>query len=234
MTKATFSFLAKPTWQERHVGPHCQYSIDNKKSKTSFWSKSMEKLMIDSELRVSIMESSQKRKFFLTRYCNFLELSYLIVLLLFENVKSRLALDFTKNDACQAYSLRILGTPESRTYLIIRWSNLNASAHHLMAFCFPNWWPVKVGQKKWSTVFFGMRVTVKWVYGVRMCLVGACYIGPTHSKLSWEFQKRLTCHLCVVVSKIRVWKRRDFKQSAIIEASQDLNVFFMSTLGFPA
>ena len=64
MTMATFSFLAKPTWQERHVGPHCQYSIDNKKSKTSFWSKSMEKLMIDSELRVSIMESSQKRKFF--------------------------------------------------------------------------------------------------------------------------------------------------------------------------
>ena len=35
------------------------------------------------------------------------------MLLLFENVKSRLALDFTKNDACQAYSLRILGTPET-------------------------------------------------------------------------------------------------------------------------
>ena len=46
---------------------------------------------------------------------------------------------------------------------------------------------------------------------------------------SWEFQKRLTCHLCVVVSKIRVWKR-DFKQSAIIEGAY-LNVFFMSTLG---
>ena len=51
---------------------------------------------------------------------------------------------------------------------------------------------------------------------------------------SWEFQKRLTCHLCVVVSKIRVWKRRDFKQSAIIEGAY-LNVFFMSTLvGFSA
>ena len=59
------------------------------------------------------------------------------------------------------------------------------------------------------------------------------WIDPV-SLCSWEFQKRLTCHLCVVVSKIRVWKRRDFKQSAIIEGAY-LNVFFMSTLvGFSA
>lgn len=60
-----------------------------------------------------------------------------------------------------------------------------------------------------------------------------CCLGYPVSLLklscSWEFQKRLTCHLCVVVSKIRVWKR-DFKQSAIIEGAY-LNVFFMSTLG---
>lgn len=33
--------------------------------------------------------------------------------LLFGKIKSRLATDFTKIDACQAYSLRILGTPET-------------------------------------------------------------------------------------------------------------------------
>ena len=51
-----------------------------------------------------------------------------------------------------------------------QWSN-GFNASDASFFVFPNWWPVKVGQKKWSlaTVFFGMRVTVKWVYGVRMC-----------------------------------------------------------------
>ena len=114
-----------------------------------------------------------------------------------------------------------------------QWSN-GFNASDASFFVFPNWWPVKVGQKKWSlaTVFFGMRVTVKWVYGVRMC-PRPPWIDPV-SLRSWEFQKRLTCHLCVVVSKIRVWKRRDFKQSAIIEGAY-LNVFFMSTLvGFSA
>ena len=132
--------------------------------------------------------------------------------------------------------------PNVIDHLIIKEAIFDFNASDAV-FVFPNWWwPVKVGQKKWSlllleraaTVFFGMRVTVKWVYGVRMCprpplLPWISSLTPWALSCSWEFQKRLTCHLCVVVSKIRVWKR-DFKQSAIIEGAY-LNVFFMSTLG---
>ena len=70
-------------------------------------------------------------------------------------------------------------------------------------------------------------MALECVRGRRCCL--GYPVSLLKLSCSWEFQKRLTCHLCVVVSKIRVWKR-DFKQSAIIEGAY-LNVFFMSTLG---